>query len=567
MKLKLVFCFFSILLGVFAWTQETKFSYQDNIEKLLIAKNSQTIIDFVNVKLKHSKNEKEINLLLCYKMEALMHFELYNDAILLSDKIVNSANNFPEVLLQTFILRELNFEILENFKEASKELDKAEKLLAAHAKLKPKFYIHFLIRKSSLMRLLHKKNYQNLSLQAISYSDSTTYKNHLSSAYLLMGIYYRDNDFNKSLSYYEKAKNQCYLNGDDDGFILLNINASKLFLKKGDLPNTKKYLDIATQHINKTNRNYTKSVLFEKKSDYFFEKKQYDSAYINYRKFKEYDDRYDFSKKKMLLEEREFIIENNRQIALRNQATKNARITSIILLFVVLLLVVLGFLLRKILKINKQIIRQKLTLEQNSEKLEKLLNNRIFLLKEMNHRIKNNLAIILSLVNIQKNDSKDEKNKVRFDALYRRIHTIALAQDLYKYDFEANETRVLDLKKYFIDILQSIIHSNTKKIEYEMQAEDGIMISTADALPSGLILNELLTNSYKHSQNQNNDQLKVFISLKIEQNQIIIEYYDNGTNFEQEIRKDNIGLELIEGMVKQMNGQMERKKFNYKISF
>ena len=57
-----------------------------------------------------------------------MHFELYNDAILLSDKIVNSANNFPEVLLQTFILRELNFEILENFKEASKELDKAEKL-------------------------------------------------------------------------------------------------------------------------------------------------------------------------------------------------------------------------------------------------------------------------------------------------------------------------------------------------------------------------------------------------------------------------------------------------------
>ena len=148
MKLKLVFCFFSILLGVFAWTQETKFSYQDNIEKLLIAKNSQTIIDFVNVKLKHSKNEKEINLLLCYKMEALMHFELYNDAILLSDKIVNSANNYPEVLLQTFILRELNFEILENFKEASKELDKAEKLLAAHAKLKPKFYIHFLIRKS-----------------------------------------------------------------------------------------------------------------------------------------------------------------------------------------------------------------------------------------------------------------------------------------------------------------------------------------------------------------------------------------------------------------------------------
>lgn len=564
---KFIFFLIAVMIGGFAFSQNEKYPYQDNIEKLLINKKSQQVLDIVNSKLRNTNNENEINLLLCYKIEALIDFELYSDAILLSDRIIHSNKKNTDVLLQTYILRELTYEILEDFPKASIELDKAEQILEANPHLKPKFFINYLVRKSSLIRMMDKNGYEKYASQAISYSKETPYKNYLSSAYLLLGFYYRDRDFNKSFFNFQKAKEQCRIDGDIDGLIGKYINLADLYENKNDFVNIKKYLDSANIYINQTNQNSTKAWLFEKKADFFEANKQYDSALVNHKKYKKFYDLYDFSKKKMKLDELDYKAENIRQKQISEDTSENVKIVLGLLLFCVFVLIILGYLLRKIAISKNKIDKQNIIIQEDVVKQQKLLENRTFLLKELNHRIKNNFAIILSLINIQKDDIEDKKSKTKLEDLHSRIHTIALAQDLYQYNFDSNETKYLDLKKYFIDILQSIIHSNARKISYKMEAEDHMMIDTTDALPSGLIMNELLINSYKHAQNHAGDELEIVISLKKLHDKILLEYRDNGTYFEKEKNKDSLGLILIEGMVKQMNGDMVRKNFDYKITF
>ncbi len=162
-----------------------------------------------------------------------------------------------------------------------------------------------------------------------------------------------------------------------------------------------------------------------------------------------------------------FLLEKSRQRIIRNS----------IILFVVLALIIAWFIFR-------------------SQK--KTLKNRTILLKEIHHRVKNNLQIISSILDIQQRGLNNPDLKEAFKDAKSRINSMALVhQSLY----EKDNMESTDAQKYFEQLLKVITASyapKNKKITYELLASD-IRLNIDTLIPIALIFNELLTNSYKYA--------------------------------------------------------------------
>jgi two-component sensor histidine kinase len=189
-----------------------------------------------------------------------------------------------------------------------------------------------------------------------------------------------------------------------------------------------------------------------------------------------------------------------------------------------------------------------------------------FLVQELNHRVKNNLAVILSLIDFQKDQSKNENYKNRFDDLHQRIKTIVIAHELYSYSVNYNDNALIDVQDYINKIFETHQKSSIRVFKYRNDIET-IYFNVDKILSLGLLINELVTNSIKHAKLEN-EQLVLHLELrKTNKNEVEIDYSDNGTFFNFEKNNDSLGLLIIEGMVKQLKGNYTREKANYKITF
>lgn len=209
----------------------------------------------------------------------------------------------------------------------------------------------------------------------------------------------------------------------------------------------------------------------------------------------------------------------------------------LILLFIILLLFIYIFNLKLIIKDSNKLI-------------EDSLNENEILLKEIHHRVKNNLQLIISMLNIQ-----SQINNVDdfVDLSSKRINSIMLLhQYLYQFDSFSN----IDFKNYIYLLTESILEIFDKKNSIQINLFiDNIKFSQSTAMPLGLILNEIVSNSLKHAfTNREYGFLNIsVIQLKNNFFQLIIE--DNGIGFSSDyLSKQSFGLELINLLAKQLNG-------------
>jgi two-component sensor histidine kinase len=221
----------------------------------------------------------------------------------------------------------------------------------------------------------------------------------------------------------------------------------------------------------------------------------------------------------------------------------------------VLLIVIFSF-YRK----NKQ---NKILNKQNELIKTKEQENEI-LVKELHHRVKNNFQIISSLLyEQQKNTSNQEFNSILSD-IKARIMSMALTHEkLYvNENFYLLENYV---KSLFTD-LQTIFRDSNAQLKSSFPEE--IRINVDNALPIGLILNELMTNSLKHSC-PNNDEMTLFINVKKGANTIQITYSDSGNKMTQDLydNSTSMGLKLVKRLTKQLQGEIEFQEHLLILSF
>ncbi|PIQ09102.1 MAG: hypothetical protein COW71_08295 [Ignavibacteriales bacterium CG18_big_fil_WC_8_21_14_2_50_31_20] len=209
-------------------------------------------------------------------------------------------------------------------------------------------------------------------------------------------------------------------------------------------------------------------------------------------------------------------------------------------------------------KINEKI-------KKSEENLKNSLNEKELLIKEIHHRVKNNMQIVVSLLNLQANSSTDKRVSLALIEGKNRIETMSLIhQTLYQTD----NLTIINHEDYITKLIQNTTRSFgsiDKKIEYNLTIEK-LDLSVNETIIIALIINELLTNAFKHAF-PNNDKGKIEIIFQnLENGQILLKFSDNGIGIPEEIFTSNfetLGMQLIYDLAEdQLKGKIEIDRTN-----
>ncbi len=196
-------------------------------------------------------------------------------------------------------------------------------------------------------------------------------------------------------------------------------------------------------------------------------------------------------------------------------------------------------------------------LEEYRSTLEKALREKEVLLQEVHHRVKNNLAIISGLLELQIMKEGQTKDVSLLIEARNRIHSIAMVHEQLYQDMDFSHIHPANYYEKLLTKLGSNALSGGEEIEYDLRF-DIDRISINRAVPLGLLINELFTNSIKHAFNSK-QQNKVTLHFYEENGRIKVIYADNGPGFEvDKIRnKNTIGWQLIETLLLQLDSEYE----------
>ena len=191
------------------------------------------------------------------------------------------------------------------------------------------------------------------------------------------------------------------------------------------------------------------------------------------------------------------------------------------------------------------------------QKIKESLKEKEILLAEIHHRVKNNLAVITGLLELQvQNTDNDEAKTVLRDSQLR-INSMALIHEKL---YESDNLSLIQFGKYIGELIDVIADSHiTKEKPIEIDIEsDPIEFTITQAIPCGLLMNEIVTNALKHAFEGRNSG-KISISLKKEGDVIQLVISDNGIglpdNFE-EMKVKSLGMTLIYTLASQLNADM-----------
>ena len=202
--------------------------------------------------------------------------------------------------------------------------------------------------------------------------------------------------------------------------------------------------------------------------------------------------------------------------------------------------------------------------KKNESLLESSLAEKEILLKEIHHRVKNNLQIISSLILLQEQYIKDDRILHVFKDFQNRIKVMALIHQTLSNSENLSKIHISRYIKNLVQNLFKVYSANSKKIKFELNIDD-VPLSLDNANACGLIINELVSNSLKHAFSEN-DEGKIIVSLrKNEDDNILLEVFDDGVGLPEGVdynNSDSLGLKLISTITKQMKGKISIKRNN-----
>jgi len=201
--------------------------------------------------------------------------------------------------------------------------------------------------------------------------------------------------------------------------------------------------------------------------------------------------------------------------------------------------------------------------------IKKMLHEKEILLAEVFHRVKNNMNIVTSLLNLKKITSESQETKDALEECRNRVFSMALVhQNIFN-----NDTLIgLNFKQYIMNLVDEIAKSFGEKDAFEIKYElEELQLDLSTSIPCGLIINELITNSFKYAQLPDK-RLKVEITLQSKEGKIYLAVKDNGPGISEHFLtgKSTLGMELIESLTEQINGKGEFKNDNgasYEVIF
>jgi len=209
---------------------------------------------------------------------------------------------------------------------------------------------------------------------------------------------------------------------------------------------------------------------------------------------------------------------------------------------------------------TQELVASNTALNRSLEVSEKQKENIAFLMRELNHRVKNNLQIITSLIDIQDIGIEDEDAKEKLRILQARIFTVSRVHDILNTGKEQSFVR---MDEFISELVQELIEFSGEKLELQMNL-DPVLFGVEKLTYLGLIINELITNSVKHAFPENPSHKKIYIEMKENDDTYNFLYRDNGKGFDLEsiADPDKMGLNLIKSLAKELKATPEFKNEN-----
>ncbi|MEN6573135.1 histidine kinase N-terminal 7TM domain-containing protein [Methanobacterium aggregans] len=193
------------------------------------------------------------------------------------------------------------------------------------------------------------------------------------------------------------------------------------------------------------------------------------------------------------------------------------------------------------------------------KQLTKSLKEKEVLLQEIHHRVKNNMQIISSFLSLQAGYTESPEAKAVLRDSQNRVKTMAIIHEkLYMVD---DFTR-LEVSDYLQNMVQSIVNSYSpapESIELEMSLEN-VFMNLETALPLGLLVNEMVSNSMKHAFPRSHG--KITMNFRSNGGKYVLKVKDDGVGFPEDFnpfKSDSLGFQLIKNLVKQIEGSLEIK--------
>lgn len=257
----------------------------------------------------------------------------------------------------------------------------------------------------------------------------------------------------------------------------------------------------------------------------------------------------------------------NELLLIKEKNFSNKVIIILTISFIGIILLFYGYRVKK--KVGQILKYKNGKLEDINNLLSKSNKEKEVLLKEIHHRVKNNLQLVSSILYIQANDTPDISVAEFLDECQNRISSIALIhQNLYLTD----DLDKVGFQKYIEVLADSIINTFSEKdrVSLMINAKD-IRFNIETSISLGLIISELICNSIKHAFKDRNDGI-IFLEInKIDETKYELIAGDNGCgNLSKSDSSISIGLELVRLLVMQLEGEIEkldRQGSFYKITF
>jgi len=197
-------------------------------------------------------------------------------------------------------------------------------------------------------------------------------------------------------------------------------------------------------------------------------------------------------------------------------------------------------------------------LKKSEFKLRESVEQKEVLLREVHHRVKNNLQVINSILKLQSFHIKDEKALLAISDCQARIKSMAFIHESL---YQSNDLAQVDFSEYLRTLCNNLLFSyriESKNITLDLQVSK-VSLSLDSGISCGLIVNELISNAFKHAFLDQSSG-KIIVSLEANEKGHCIIVQDNGKGFPKDVnykKTKSLGLQLVIGLVDQIDGKIQ----------
>lgn len=259
-----------------------------------------------------------------------------------------------------------------------------------------------------------------------------------------------------------------------------------------------------------------------------------------------------------------FDVEKNQQkvkeIELQKKIDDEANTKQRLLLIVLIIVILISLVFTMILFRNKQKVNS--LLEQKNAAIQANLEQKEVMMSEVHHRVKNNLQMVSSILDLQARELSDPNSKRVIEDSLNRISAISL---IHQRLYQTENIRGIKIDSYLRelcnDLIQNFSSNNTTKITPNYNIEN-LVLDLETAIPIGLISAELVTNACKYAFN-NISNPQITISLKIDEQKMILKVSDNGTGkLNQQTSGTSFGTKLIKSLSRKLKAEIFENSSN-----